>query len=65
MQFNNLDSFYLSKVVILVDSILDFQLMVELLVTMNVGLSVGRAARLPDTPNRPSHLPNKDQMGVD
>jgi hypothetical protein len=30
-----------------------------------LGLSVGRAARLPDTPNRPSRPPNKGQTGID
>jgi hypothetical protein len=29
------------------------------------GLSVGRAARLPDTPNRPSRPPDKGQTGID
>jgi hypothetical protein len=30
-----------------------------------LGLSVERAARLPDTPDRPSRLPDKGQTGVD
>jgi hypothetical protein len=29
------------------------------------GLSVGRAARSPDTPDRSSRLPNKGQTGID
>jgi hypothetical protein len=29
------------------------------------GLSVGQAARPPDTPDRPSRQPDKGQMGID
>jgi hypothetical protein len=30
-----------------------------------VGLSVGQAARLPNTPDRPSRPPDKGQTGID
>jgi hypothetical protein len=32
---------------------------------LRVGLSVGRAARLPNTPDRPSRLPDKGQTDID
>jgi hypothetical protein len=32
---------------------------------VHTGLSVGRAARPPDTPDRPSRPPDKGQMGID
>jgi hypothetical protein len=43
---------------------------IEVLVKISVvgveaGLSVGRAARPPDTPDRPSRPPDKSQTGID